>query len=270
MEDHVNYEVKRTGSEFDPIKYFTMFDLSDDLEVKVLKDIGPQKKSVVVIDNFYKDPDSVRQLCLDSHKRNDPGLLSYLPGERVYLETSAVKQKIKHVFDDLCFDTNIWSGGRWQNKEWYEREWGRAAFMCNVINDKTLLAKPDGIIPHQDKYDLSMPPLFTQFGAVIYLNTPEECAGGTNLWSFDGQMSLPFKGPTGIEAPSYDQDSMTEEEIFDHIHWSLLNNDRWRVEHEFEMVYNRMALYESRVLHSQNVDLGMFTEYDRINQVLFM
>ena len=83
-------------------------------------------------------------------------------------------------------------------------------------------------------------------------------------------MSLPFKGPTGIEAPSYDQDSMTEEEIFDHIHWSLFNNDRWRVEHEFEMVYNRMALYESRVLHSQNVDLGMFTEYDRINQVLFM
>ena len=43
MEDHVNYEVKRTGSEFDPIKYFTMFELSDDLEVKVLKDIGPQK-----------------------------------------------------------------------------------------------------------------------------------------------------------------------------------------------------------------------------------
>ena len=35
MEDHVNYEVKRTGSEFDPIKYFNMFDLSDDLEVKV-------------------------------------------------------------------------------------------------------------------------------------------------------------------------------------------------------------------------------------------
>ena len=98
MEDHVNYEVKRTGSEFDPIKYFTMFELSDYLEVKVLKDIGPQKKSVLVIDNFYKDPDSVRQLCLDSHKRNDPGLLSYLPGERVYHETNTVKQKIKHIF----------------------------------------------------------------------------------------------------------------------------------------------------------------------------
>ena len=64
MEDHVNYEVKRTGSEFDPIKYFNMFDLSDDLEVKVLKDIGPQKKSVVVIDNFYKDPDSIREMIL--------------------------------------------------------------------------------------------------------------------------------------------------------------------------------------------------------------
>ena len=29
-----------------------MFDLSDDLEVKVLKDMGPQKKSVVVIDVY--------------------------------------------------------------------------------------------------------------------------------------------------------------------------------------------------------------------------
>ena len=39
MQDHVNYEVIRTGSEFDTIKYFNMFDLSDDLELKVLKDI---------------------------------------------------------------------------------------------------------------------------------------------------------------------------------------------------------------------------------------
>tara|TARA_B100001109_G_scaffold64059_1_gene52383 strand:+ start:40 stop:852 length:813 start_codon:yes stop_codon:yes gene_type:complete len=270
MQDHVNYEVKRTGSEFDPAKYFQMFELNDDLEVKILKDIGPQKKSVVVIDNFYKDPDAVRQLCLDSNKRDDPGLLSYLPGKRTYIETTAVKHKIKHIFDDLCFDPEIWGGGYWQNKEWYEREWGRSAFMCNVINDETLKAKPDGIIPHQDKYDLSMPPLFTQFGAVIYLNTPEECAGGTNLWSFDGQMSLPFKGPTGIEAPAYGTDIMSKEEIFEHIHWELNTSDRWKVEHKFEMVYNRLALYESKVLHSQNVELGMFTDYDRINQVLFM
>ena len=272
MEDHVNYEVKRTGSEFDPIKYFTMFDLSDDLEVKVLKDIGPQKKSVVVIDNFYKDPDSIRQLCLDSHKRNDPGLLSYLPGERVYLETSSVKQKIKHVFDELCFDTDIWGGGLWQRKDWHDREWGRSAFICNVINDRTLMDKPDGIIPHQDAYhmELKMVNSLTQFGAVIYLNTPEECHGGTNLWSFDGQMSLPMKGPTGIEPPHYSIDSMSEDEIFDHIYTELHNSNRWKVEHEIEMVYNRMALYESKVLHSQNVDLGMFTEYDRINQVLFM
>ena len=44
----------------------------------------------------------------------------------------------------------------------------------------------------------------------------------------------------------------------------------WKIECDVEMVYNRMFLYQADVLHSQNVDLGMFTDYDRINQVLFM
>ena len=257
-------------SDFDPIRYMKMFHLSDDLEIKIQQNIGPQKKSVVVIDNFYKDPDAVRQLCLESKKKTDPGLLSYMPGHRVFIETAEVRKKLYPLFEELCFDTNIWGGGNWQNLRWFQAEWQKCAFICNVINDKTLADKPMGIIPHQDAYRLQMPPLNTQFAAVIYLNTPEECAGGTNLWSFNGEMSLPYKGPTGIHEPSRPQETMTGEEIFEHIHWSLHHNEEWKVEHEFEMVYNRMALYESQTLHSQNVDLGMFTDYDRINQVLFM
>ena len=30
-----------------------------------------------------------------------------------------------------------------------------------------------------------------EYGANIYLNTPEECAGGTAWYSFDGKMSIP-------------------------------------------------------------------------------
>jgi len=36
------------------------------------------------------------------------------------------------------------------------------------------------------------------------------------------------------------------------------------------MAYNRMVLYQADTLHGQNVDLGMFSDYNRINQVLFM
>jgi hypothetical protein len=35
-------------------------------------------------------------------------------------------------------------------------------------------------------------------------------------------------------------------------------------------VYNRMVLYQADVLHSLNVDLGMFADYNRINQVFFL
>jgi len=257
--------------DFDPIKYMNMFHLSDDLEVKIQQNIGPQKKSVVVIDNFYKDPDAVRQLCLESEKKNDPQLLSYMPGTRVHIETTEVRRKLYSLFKELCFDRDIWGpNGNPPDVGHFNNEWQRAAFMCNVINDQTLMDKPMGIIPHQDSYTMELPPIKSNHAAVIYLNTPEECAGGTNLWSKCGEMSIPRKGNTGIHHPPRPQETMDSREVFEHIHWSLFNNEEWKVEHEFEMVYNRMALYESKVLHSQNVDLGMFTDYDRINQVLFM
>jgi|TARA_B100001250_G_scaffold200556_1_gene171986 hypothetical protein len=245
---------------------YALFEPSDELDIKVAKDIGPNKKSLVVVDNFYKYPDKVREFTLKREKLSDPKLLSYLPGVRVFCPTRCVQMRTKHIFTELCFDKEIW--GREFNRDVYEDEWDKAGYMANVINDVTLLRSPDGIIPHQDTYETEWPNMPAQFGAVIYLNTPEECQGGTNLWSFDGTMSLKGKGPTGIVKS--DEDA-TEEEVFGSIHKQLYEtSDRWKVEHEIEMVYNRMALYEADNLHSQNVDLGMFTDYDRVNQVLFM
>ena len=53
-------------SDFDPIRYLKMFHLSDELEIKIQQNIGPQKKSVVVIDNFYKDPDSLVEYLISN------------------------------------------------------------------------------------------------------------------------------------------------------------------------------------------------------------
>jgi hypothetical protein len=47
-------------------------------------------------------------------------------------------------------------------------------------------------------------------------------------------------------------------------------DDSYIKEYTAEMKYNRMFLYQAEVLHGQEVDLGMFTEYDRINQIFFM
>ena len=167
----------------------------------------------------------------------------------------------------LCFDPDLWE--RPFDVEFFHSEWDKSGFMCNVINDSTLLRNPNGIIPHQDSYPSHINNLRAQFGAVIYLNTPEECAGLTNLYSFNGQMTLPDRGRTGIPKPE-NEDEMSQEDLFNHINDNLKDSPEWTIEHKFEMVYNRLVLYEADVLHGQNVDLGMFTEYDRINQIFFM
>ena len=224
-------------------------------------DFGYIYRKVFIIDDFYKNPDEVRELALSLGTSSEPGITGGLPGVRSFVPTDEVRKNLYPLYESLCIDNNIWQ------REWmismpsFSEEWRKQGFMCNNINDESLLASPYGIIPHQDKYieDPTSPPC--QFGSVVYLNTPEECAGGTNLYSWDGMMSIPWNW--GLSEKYGDGTYKEVRKAFD-------NSEHWKVEHEFEMVYNRMILYEAEILHAPNVDLGMFTDYSRVNQILFM
>ena len=41
-----------------------MFEVNPDLEITAITDIGPEDRSAIVIDNFYANPDEVRNLAL--------------------------------------------------------------------------------------------------------------------------------------------------------------------------------------------------------------
>lgn len=243
-----------------------MFDLNNELEIKVARDI--LGRNAVVVDNFYKNPDEVREFALsniNSRGREAPSI----PGGRIYVDTDEVKDKLKDIFHTLCFDPDIWRRDQVYDEDFFNERWDEQGFMCNVINDETLLNNPLGIIPHQDYYpcddDTFTGIIRSRYGCVIYLNTSEECHGGTNLYSFGGDISIMERVTSGI--PKLNDATPTE--LYNHIR-SHLDNDYCRVEHSFEMVYNRMVLYEADVLHGQNAELGYFTNFDRINQVLFM
>ena len=81
-----------------------MFELSKELDIKVASDIGPNKKNAVVIDNFYANPDEVRNLCLQSKSENNPELIGNLHGNRVFIETEEVSKKLKNLFLMICSD----------------------------------------------------------------------------------------------------------------------------------------------------------------------
>mgnify|MGYP003657171399 CR=1 FL=1 len=122
--------------------------------------------------------------------------------------------------------------------------------MCNVMNYDSAFHAPWFNIPHQDSYlqDLT-----------------------TNLYSYKGQMSLPYKVTEYIDKPEGFDDEVTRpEQCFPYLRKWLYGDREWRVEYEAEMVYNRCIFYESDVMHSQNIDHGMFTEHDRVNQVFFL
>ena len=243
-----------------------MFDLNNELEIKVARDI--LGRNAVVVDNFYKNPDEVREFAL-SNINNRGREVASIPGGRIYVDTDEVRDKLKGIFHTLCFDPDIWRRDQVYDEPFFNKMWDEQGFMCNVINDETLLNNPLGIIPHQDYYpsnDKTFDGVIrSRYGSVIYLNTPEECHGGTNLYSFNKHISIFEREHCGIPVI----EDATDEELYNHIR-SYLDNNFCNVEHSFEMVYNRMVLYEADVLHGQNAELGHFTNFDRINQVLFM
>ena len=237
-----------------------MFELNNDLDIKIAK---INEVTVVVVDNFYKNPDEVRELALSLGTTDNPNTTGGFPGIRAFYSTSEVREKLYDLYYDLCLDNNIWQRNRLLSIPQWKDEWDKVGFLCNIANDSTILKSPLGIIPHQDRYEGIPEGPTCQFGSVIYLNTPEECAGGTNIYSWNGNVTIPDSSVILQYYEENDGDFKTVKKSFD-------NSKKWKVEHEFEMVYNRMVLYEADILHGLNIDLGMFTDYDRINQILFM
>jgi hypothetical protein len=272
-----------------------MFELNGDAKVTAFKDINTER-SAIVVDDFYRDPDEVRELALSLKYDNNPGLVAGFPGVRCSLDTPEVKEKLYNLYLDLCSNklwklkvqkTKLLDDGSFKiplprkNRPFdideFNRNWDNQGFIVNCTDDSFIKKNPLAGIPHQDYY--ADEPISTyQFGSVIYLNTPDECAGGTNLYSFGGEMSISsdcrsewmrnmaeiydIKGPVLTSLPEEQQVKYLQEKVRE--------NNPYKVEFEAEMKYNRMVLYQSDVLHGMNADLGMFTDYHRLNQVFFL
>ena len=277
-----------------------MFEINGDARVIAFKDI--KGRSAIIIDDFYRDPDEVRELALSLEYTEDPDRIAGFPGKRGYLDTTEVKDKLYNLFLDLCNNklwkqkeqkTQLLEDGSFKiplpskirpfNLDDFNISWSEQAFMVNCTNDSLIVKNPLAEIPHQDYWEKDTEEEYRfQFGSVIFLNTPDECAGGTNLYSYNGQMSIP-SNKEGIQnlKDQYDFDvslgpvltSMSDDYKFKYIKDKVNSKDRnnpFKVEFEAEMKYNRMFLYQSDVLHKGEIDLGMFTDYDRINQVFFL
>ena len=72
-----------------------MFEPNEDAEVKVIENI--KGRSAIIVDDFYRDPDEVRELALSLEYSVEPGLVGGFPGMRGSLKTTEVKKKLYNL-----------------------------------------------------------------------------------------------------------------------------------------------------------------------------
>lgn len=210
--------------------------------------VGPQKRILGIVDNFYKNPMMVRELALTIPPTTNERILTRLPSGKDSGRINAfyIMDHLGIVYDDIIKKTFPQFYAHYEPEQ-ITRIFRDATFMVNVMTSNNLPPRP----PHIDH------PYPMALASTIYLNTPEECAGGTSFYTFNGVDS-------GVE---YGLDSQGTE--LDHYVTDSVGD--WKLEDVAEMKFNRMIIYPAAMYHAAYIKPGMFTNgVYRINQQFFI
>ena len=201
--------------------------------------MGWEKFPIVYIDNFYKNPDKVRNLALRTPGTKSPRILGGVPGERV--DISFNLEHIWPIWSEIA--ENVY-GLEQKEKKAFEMSCMNISFSVNVTQSHYRRKKP-----HIDLPDVSD----RGWAGVVYLNKPKECKGGTGFYTYKGQQVNPRQD--GIWQEEYVNDSVGP----------------WELIHLAEMKYNRMIMYPANVLHTPYDKEGFFTDdVYRLVQAFFL
>jgi hypothetical protein len=211
---------------------------SHDIEIVTF---GPQKTKVVIVDDFYKNPDLVQNLAITIPPSYRKDLIQGLPGGRidvVYDFSHMYKIYYEIIKEDYIIDEEKQSF----NSLGLELYFSQTRFCVNVVGSENLP-------PSNPHVDLREP---NRYASGIFLNPPEQCKGGTAFYSYKNCQFGPH--PKSVPRTEYITDSKGD--------WELL--------YLAEMKYNRMIFYQQNILHSAYIKPGWFKDYYRLIQMFFI
>ena len=223
-----------------------IFEINDNYHVTVEEFEGVK---VVVVDDFYKNPHDVRQLALDIPASYNRRIRGNNPALRVnaFYELSSMAwiydQLSRQYFPEIT---------QFYDAQYFQRSFMNATFMVNVMQTKDL----PPVCPHMDNTS------GVNLASTIYLNTANECNGGTSFYSFGGK--------TYYDDPSvtHTLDVGGKHPVTEYISDSVMD---WKMIGMVPMIFNRMVLYNQAVLHSAYVKPHMFIgDMYRLNQQFFI
>lgn len=216
------------------------FSLSDRLNVRI--DTFLDEK-IAVIDNFYKYPEKVRELALTIPSTRSPGILHGLPGSRV--EATYFFGHLGYAFTEII------------NKVWpLDAATTESTFIQNCLNRASFLVNVQSSelpprVPHIDSESSS------RWAAGIYLNTEEECTGGTSFYTYKGSKTISLE--------------RAREELSSIEYYVRDDTEDFKKVYLAEMKFNRLVLYRQNVLHTPYILPNTFTDDNpRLMQMFFI
>ena len=227
-------------------KYFIdeeeTFAINDELGARV-ELIGWEEHPIIYIDNFYKNPDKVRNLALRCPPTKNKRVCGCLPGSRVDMNMDL--DHLGEVWKDVALNCY---GLTMQEQPHFEQSCRNVPFSVNVTQSPDRVKLPHVDIPREGD-DKSR-----GWAGLIYLNKGKECKGGTGFYSYKGMTTVnPFQ--EGIWDEDYVADDIGP----------------WKLEHLADMKYNRMIFYPDHVWHGSYDKEGFFEGDDyRLVQVFFL
>ena len=234
-----------------PFLFNELFELhgSIGIDLQPIKDRIP----IVVLDNLLKHPDRVREVIGSTpatnwkHEQGGRNFIDYydcrlrFPIRHPNSLVSLAQQAINKVYgvntrpSDASVDVN-----------WFMQIDARRA---------------DFAVPHSDITEQ----VRRSFTCIIYLNSPEECSGGTAFFRFKPSNSLTFD--EGY-ARAVKKDSGIAETGLDY--WPEATGDVWELVGTVDMVPGRLLIFPSEYFHAAHHPVDSFYAFPRLTLAFWM
>lgn len=234
-----------------------VFETNDNLTIEIVEIKSPlESAKIAIVDNFYKNPDLVRDLALSIPPTANNRITSYLPSGKTSGRINAFylldplgpvyDKLVREAFPEIVMPEFARSGRTDQIIDSFKR----ATFMANVMTSENLPPR----VPHIDCPD------HRAFASTVFLNTEDECAGGTAFYSFaDKIYSDKNYNTVDIQGTTLPNKFIIEDE------------GDWKKLYVAEMRYNRMVFYQQNIFHNAYIDETMFLgDTYRLNQQFFI
>jgi len=252
MSDYQNSELWVGGKLYDTRE---MLKINDNYKLEVIE-IDSQK--IVVIDDFYSNPDILREVALNSTATRlvncrYPGYRTLVPlgwNDRDEIYKLTIKNIMKKVWDIKIDTIDFERNSLCFNLQKAYKVWP------NVLKKGDI--HPESR-PHVDR---------KKYNSLVYLNKDNEWSGvnGTGIYRHKetgliSSESIPYKN----------LNKMWDENRLQPItKWMSDTDETWKLEHLVEMKYNRLTIYDGYLFHAAYMNSTDFVDVPRIVQPNFI